>query len=78
MLVPADDLGDVTSAGRLNPVPRVFPSSFALLQALEDEWSPEQIVGHLRLHHSGDEELAISHETIYRSIYTTRWDVIPQ
>ncbi|MER5838477.1 hypothetical protein ABT116_49410, partial [Streptomyces sp. NPDC002130] len=31
-----------------------------------------------RLHHSGDEELAISHETIYRSIYTTRWDVIPQ
>ena len=45
---------------------------------LEDEWSPEQIVGHLRRHHSGDDELAISHETIYRSIYTTRWGVIPQ
>ncbi|MEI4747902.1 hypothetical protein OAX51_31775 (plasmid) [Rhodococcus erythropolis] len=45
---------------------------------LEDEWSPEQIVGHLRRHHSGDDELAISHETIYRPIYTTRWGVIPQ
>ena len=45
---------------------------------LEDEWSPEQIVGHLRRHHSGDDELSISHETIYRSIYTTRWGVIPQ
>ncbi len=45
---------------------------------LEDEWSPEQIVGHLSLHHSGDEALEISHETIYRSIYTTRWGVIPQ
>ncbi|NMM92591.1 IS30 family transposase [Rhodococcus sp. SRB_17] len=49
-----------------------------VVSMLEDEWSPEQIVGHLRLHHSGDEELAISHETIYRSIYTTRWGVIPQ
>ncbi|UPU46536.1 MULTISPECIES: IS30 family transposase [Rhodococcus] len=49
-----------------------------VVSMLEDEWSPEQIVGHLRRHHSGDDELAISHETIYRSIYTTRWGVIPQ
>jgi IS30 family transposase len=49
-----------------------------VVSMLEAEWSPEQIVGYLRLHHSGDEELAISHETIYRSIYTTQWGVIPQ
>lgn len=49
-----------------------------VVSMLEDEWSPEQIVGHLSLHHSGDEALEISHETIYRSIYTTRWGVIPQ
>ncbi|WP_424810341.1 hypothetical protein [Rhodococcus sp. 27YEA15] len=48
-----------------------------VVSILEDEWSPEQIVGHLRLHH-GDDKLAISDETIYRSIYTTRWGVIPQ
>lgn len=45
---------------------------------LEDEWSPEQIVGYLRRHHGDDDEFAISHETIYRSIYTTRWGAIPQ
>ncbi|KZM28608.1 nucleic acid binding, partial [Ascochyta rabiei] len=49
-----------------------------VVSMLEDEWSPEQIVGYLRRHHRGDDELAISHETIYRSIYTTRWGVIPQ
>ncbi|MET4050660.1 MULTISPECIES: IS30 family transposase [unclassified Rhodococcus (in: high G+C Gram-positive bacteria)] len=49
-----------------------------VVSMLDDEWSPEQIVGHLRLHHANETELAISHETIYRSIYTTRWGVIPQ
>lgn len=45
---------------------------------LGEEWSPEQIVGYLRRHHGGDPAMAISHETIYRSIYTTRWKVIPK
>jgi IS30 family transposase len=45
---------------------------------LRQEWSPEQIVGHLRLHHADDPAMAISHETIYRAIYTTRWKVIPR
>jgi IS30 family transposase len=45
---------------------------------LREEWSPEQIVGHLRLHHQGDPAMVISHETIYRSIYTTRWKVVPR
>jgi IS30 family transposase len=45
---------------------------------LREEWSPEQIVGHLRLHHEDDQAMRISHETIYRSIYTTRWKVVPR
>jgi IS30 family transposase len=45
---------------------------------LREEWSPEQIVGHLRLHHDDDLAMRISHETIYRSIYTTRWKVVPR
>lgn len=49
-----------------------------VIDFLDQEWSPEQIVGHLRLHHSDDPAMAISHETIYRSIYTTRWKVIPR
>ncbi|MCD2158362.1 helix-turn-helix domain-containing protein, partial [Rhodococcus cerastii] len=49
-----------------------------VVSMLEDEWSRERIVGHLRRHHSGDDELSISYETIYRSIYISRWGVIPQ
>jgi IS30 family transposase len=49
-----------------------------VVELLELEWSPEQIAGHLRLHHGGDSSLTISHETIYRSIYITRWKVIPR
>lgn len=49
-----------------------------VVELLSLEWSPEQIVGHLRLHHAGDPAWAISHETIYRSIYTCRWKVIPR
>ena len=32
---------------------------------MREEWSPEQVSGHLRL----ERELAISHETIYRHIW---------
>ncbi|MGI3197560.1 IS30 family transposase [Streptomyces sp. GLT-R25] len=49
-----------------------------VLTLLKEEWSPEQIVGHLRLHHGDDPALEISHETIYRSVYTTRWKVVPR
>jgi IS30 family transposase len=49
-----------------------------VLALLRKEWSPEQIVGHLRLHGGDAPEMAISHETIYRSIYTTRWKVVPR
>jgi hypothetical protein len=47
-------------------------------ELLREEWSPEQIVGHLRLNHGADPGMEISHETIYRSVYTTRWKVIPR
>ncbi|WP_371320795.1 IS30 family transposase [Saccharothrix yanglingensis] len=49
-----------------------------VVELLGQEWSPEQIVGHLRLHHDGDPEMRVSHETIYRSVYTTRWKVVPR
>lgn len=49
-----------------------------VLTLLREQWSPEQIVGHLRLHHGDDPGMRISHETIYRSVYTTRWKVVPR
>ncbi|MDX2659057.1 IS30 family transposase [Streptomyces scabiei] len=49
-----------------------------VLLLLREEWSPAQIVGHLRRHHGDDPGMEISHETIYRSVYTTRWKVIPR
>jgi IS30 family transposase len=33
------------------------------------DWSPEQISGWLKRRHSGSEEMQISHETIYRSLF---------
>lgn len=48
---------------------RFGPSHWQLVQArLEDEWSPEQIAGRLRL----QGRLSISHETIYRHIWEDR------
>ncbi|MEV6712640.1 IS30 family transposase [Lentzea sp. NPDC051208] len=49
-----------------------------VLALLREEWSPEQIVGHLRLNHDDDPAMKISHETIYRSVYITRWKVVPR
>jgi IS30 family transposase len=45
------------------------PATWARIQALlQEDWSPEQIAGRLRL----DQELAISHETIYRYIWADK------
>jgi IS30 family transposase len=49
-----------------------------VIELLDSEWSPEQIVGRLRLLHPGDPLMRVSHESIYRAIYTTRWKVIPR
>lgn len=38
-------------------------------QKLMLEWSPEQISGWLKDHYPGNEQMQVSHETIYRSIY---------
>ncbi|MGI5485419.1 IS30 family transposase [Microtetraspora malaysiensis] len=61
------------SALQDNPVLRQL-----VIELLDNEWSPEQIVGHLRLMHAGNPLMRISHESIYRAIYTTRWKVIPR
>jgi transposase, IS30 family len=46
------------------------PGLLAAVQAgLEQLWSPEQISARLRAGHPDDEEMRISHETIYRSLY---------
>ncbi|MGB3258683.1 MAG: IS30 family transposase, partial [Ornithinimicrobium sp.] len=44
----------------------------------DQEWSPEQIEGRLRLIHPEDPAMRISHESIYRAIYTRRSNVIPK
>lgn len=49
-----------------------------VIELLENEWSPEQIVGHLRLTHADNPLMRISHESIYRAIYTSRWKVVPR
>ncbi|PWK81102.1 IS30 family transposase [Lentzea atacamensis] len=49
-----------------------------VLALLKEEWSPEQIVGHLRLNHGDGPAMRVSHETIYRSVYVTRWKVVPR
>lgn len=36
---------------------------------LEQNWSPEQIAGWLKLEYPNDEDLRVSHETIYRSLF---------
>ncbi len=38
-------------------------------EKLSLEWSPEQISGWLKQQYSADEEMRISHETIYRSLF---------
>nr|WP_237554658.1 IS30 family transposase [Streptomyces sp. SID4948] len=50
----------------------------AVLTLFKKEWSPEQIVGHLRLHHGEDPQMRITHEPIYRSVCTIRWKVVPR
>jgi IS30 family transposase len=48
---------------------RFSASDWERIQALvREDWSPEQIAGRLRV----DQELAISHETIYRYIWTDK------
>jgi IS30 family transposase len=55
------------------PKPTKLSGSARLLAAveagLEELWSPEQISARLRQDHPADEELRISHETIYRSLF---------
>lgn len=61
------------SALQRNPVLRDV-----VLELLEQEWSPEQIVGRLKLLHPTNPQMRVSHESIYRAVYTTRWKVIPR
>ncbi len=61
------------SALQRNPVLRQV-----VVELLRQEWSPEQIAGRLRLLHPGDSQMMISHESIYRAIYISRWKVIPR
>jgi IS30 family transposase len=56
-----------------NPVLRQI-----VVELLGQEWSPEQIAGRLRLLYPDDAQMTISHESIYRAIYISRWKVVPR
>jgi IS30 family transposase len=66
----------------LRPKPSALQRNPALrdlvVELLDQEWSPEQIVGRLKLLHPSDPAMRVSHESIYRAVYTTRWKVIPR
>jgi IS30 family transposase len=49
-----------------------------VVEWLEQEWSPQQIAQRLRLEHGDDPDMTVSHETIYRTVYTSRWKIIPR
>ena len=53
-------------ATKLSGRPRLLA---AVEEGLEGLWSPEQISARLTQDHPDDEEMRISHETIYRSLY---------
>jgi IS30 family transposase len=40
-----------------------------VIAKLEDDWSPEQIAGDLKVSFPDDESMRLSHETIYKSLY---------
>jgi IS30 family transposase len=52
--------------GKLAGCPRLLA---AVERGLGEQWSPRQISARLRVEHPDDEEMRISHETIYRSLY---------
>jgi transposase, IS30 family len=52
--------------GKLAGCPRLLVE---VEKGLRECWSPEQISSRLRVDHPDDEEMRISHETIYRSLY---------
>ncbi len=41
-----------------------------ILKVRDEEWTPEQVAGRLALEYSKDSRMRVSHETIYRAIYT--------
>ena len=53
-------------ATKLSSCPRLLE---AVQKGLERCWSPEQVSARLKLQYPDDEEMRISHETIYRSLY---------
>ena len=53
-------------AGKLSRNPRLLE---AVEQGLLKRWSPEQISARLKADYPDDEEMRISHETIYQSLY---------
>ena len=46
------------------------PLAYIVAKKLQLEWSPEQVAGWLKQTYPSDESYQVSHETIYRSLYT--------
>jgi IS30 family transposase len=61
------------SALKVNPVLR-----HVVIEMLEQEFSPEQIAGRLRMLHPDAPQMQVSYESIYRAVYISRWKIIPR
>src|SRR5262249_58391368 len=60
---------------RLAAVPRLRT---VVAEKVEQDWSPEQIAGWLRHTFPADEQVHVSHETIYRSLFIQARGVLKQ
>jgi IS30 family transposase len=76
------DAQDRAQERRRRPKQRLLERNARLrehvVEKLELEWSPQQIARRLPLDHADDPKMRISYETIYRSVYTSRWKLIPK
>jgi IS30 family transposase len=62
----ADRLAGRPKRSKLSACPRLVA---AVERGLEEGWSPEQISARLRVEYPDDQEMRISHETIYQSLF---------
>jgi len=78
----ATDADNAAWASALRPKPCLLARNGRLrnivASKLSVDWSPEQVVGWLKLEYPDDERMRVSHETIYRSLFIQARGVLKQ